>query len=63
MKYRVILKIGYYENWFEFDDVLDASKFARTVIESNVPNDDSQNKRTEVIIKVIETADTDDEVF
>lgn len=54
MIYRVILKIGYYENWFDFDDVNDAAKFAETVLEHQRANEDRKILRAEIVLKIID---------
>lgn len=62
MIYRVILKIGYYENWFDFDDITDAAKFAETVLEHQRANEDRKILRAEIVLKVIDpTKENNDE--
>lgn len=54
MIYRVILKVGYYENWFDFDTIGDAGIFAKSVLMHNVPNEDRKTELLYVTIKVID---------
>lgn len=52
MKYRVILKVNYYEAWFEFDTVEEAGEFAKTILTHQVESEDNKRKsmiRLEVI--------------
>lgn len=56
MIYRVILCIGYYENWFDFDNVSEAAKFAETVMEHQKVNNDIKERRVSVTIKVIDSS-------
>lgn len=61
MKYRVIVKIGYNEAWFDFDDMQDAGKFAEAVLVHQVPNEDTRRK-TSVSIRVMSDGEeTEDE--
>lgn len=54
MIYRVILKIGYYSNWFDFDDSDEAVNFAVCALKHNVPNEDRNNSLSEVSMMVID---------
>ena len=52
MKYRVVIKVGYNEAWFEFDTPVGACNFATTAIGQQVKNGDTCKKdhiRIEVI--------------
>lgn len=61
MKYRVNVKIGYYEAWFDFEDMADAGEFAKTVLTHQVPNEDTRRK-TSVSIRVMSDGEeTEDE--
>lgn len=40
MIYRVILKIGYYENWFDFTTGEGAIEFASSALNHHSPNED-----------------------
>lgn len=40
MIYRVILKIGYYENWFDFTTGDEAIEFASSALNHHSPNED-----------------------
>lgn len=57
MKYRVILKVGYYERWFEFDTVDSAAYFAKDLLSANVPNEDHPEIIAAVSIVVIKKED------
>lgn len=62
MIYRVILKISYYENWFDFDNVTEAAKFAETVLEHQKTSEDRKILRAEVVLKVVDpTKENNDE--
>ena len=54
MIYRVILKVMYYEKWFDFDDVKKAAEFAQTILHYEVPSEDHKVVATEVIMKAID---------
>lgn len=54
IKYRTIIKIGYYEAWYEFDDAEDAVTFAKTLLEHQVDNEDSK-KKTRITLQVVDT--------
>lgn len=63
MIYRVVLKISYYENWFDFDNVEDAGRFAETVLMHQTVSEDRKVLRSEVIMKIVDPtkANNDDE--
>lgn len=46
MIYRVVLKIGYYENWFDFKTGEDAIEFACSALKHHSPNEDRQELLT-----------------
>lgn len=52
IKYRVILKIGYDEAWFEFENAVEAINFATVALQSMVANEDT-NKKTKITIEII----------
>lgn len=54
LKYRVIVKVSYYETWFEFDDAEEACEFAKSVMLHQVPNEDTKKKPTYVTMKVVD---------
>ena len=64
IKYRVIIKVGYYATWFDFDSADQACNFATSALTHMVPNEDN-SKKTSINIQVIdldaEKADGDDE--
>ena len=53
MIYRVILKVGYYENWFDFDTIAEAGGFAKSVLVHSVPNEDRKTQPAFVTIEVV----------
>ena len=54
MIYRVIWKISYYENWFDFDNIDDAGTFAETALMRCVPNEDRKKEPMYICIHVID---------
>lgn len=54
MIYRVVLKVSYYERWFDFEDIMNAADFAQAVLYHEVPSEDHKSVATEVIIKAID---------
>lgn len=44
IKYRVILKVSYYEVWFDFDGVEQACQFTTNALAHMVSNEDSKKK-------------------
>ena len=54
MKYRVVLKVSYYERWFEFDNINKAANFAADLLRHNVESNDNC-KLTEVVMYVVNT--------
>lgn len=54
MIYRVILKIGYYENWFDFDSINEAAVFAKTILIHQTLNEDRKVLMSEVKMMVID---------
>lgn len=63
MKYRVIVKIGYHEAWFDFEDMADAGEFAKTVLTHQAPNEDTRYKTSVniLVVKDGEAAEEDEE--
>ena len=64
MKYRVILEVGYNTAWFEFDDIVDAGNFEKTLLIHQVANEDTKHKskiRLEVIDTTIEKNEEEDD--
>ena len=53
MKYRVILKVGYLDLWFDFDNVEEAIPFIKTIFHHQVENDDTKDRETSVRIEAI----------
>ena len=54
MIYRVIMKVGYYEAWYDFDDAETACSFAQLMLTHQTPNDDTR-KEKHIELKVIDT--------
>lgn len=52
MKYRVILKVGYSNAWFDFDNLNDAGEFAKVALTHSIGNDDT-HKYVDVSIKCV----------
>lgn len=53
MKYRVIIKVGYNEAWFEFDTPVEACNFATEAISKQVKNEDTR-KTNHIRIEVVD---------
>lgn len=54
MIYRVILKIGYCERYFEFEDADDAINFGKTALLSAVPGGDNPEKPVKVRMEIVD---------
>lgn len=57
MIYRVIVKLSYYENWYDFHSIEEAGRFAETVLTHAVPNEDREKNPTYVTMKVMKILD------
>lgn len=57
MIYRVIVRMSYYENWYDFGTMEDAGAFARTILTHAVPNEDMEKKPVYVTINVMKILD------
>lgn len=53
IKYRVVLKVGYQEAWFEFETAKDATKFAEVALTNMVTNEDNK-KKTHINLQVVD---------
>ena len=53
IKYRVIIKVGYYATWFDFDSANPACDFATSALTHMVPNEDN-SKKTSINIQVVD---------
>ena len=53
MIYRVILKVGYCERWFDFSDRNEAGRFAETILNHDVPDEDHPDRDAYVTIRVM----------
>ena len=63
MKYRVILKVGYNEAWFEFNEIQDAGEFAKSILMYHVDCEDTKRKssvRIDMIDTTIESEEDED---
>lgn len=61
MKYRVILKVGYNEAYFEFDDINRAAEFAGEILVHSVKSDDTDKKTSVSIIAILDEESKDGE--
>lgn len=50
--YRVIMKVGYYERWFEFNDSMEAVAFAGQALNHSVVNEDTK-ETVSVMVKLV----------
>lgn len=41
MIFRVVIKVGYYETWYEFESMGEAGAFAQTVLTHQVDSEDT----------------------
>ena len=57
MIYRVILKVGYYERWFDFNDRNEAGRFAETILNHDTPDEDHPDRDAYVTIRVMRSED------
>lgn len=60
IKYRVIIKVGYNEAWFEFDSADQACGFATNAISHMVECEDTR-KKTTITIQVVDADAKDDD--
>lgn len=60
MKYRIILKVGYYSTWFDFDDIGEAWEFAKQMLIHHVPNEDTEKIAT-VKIEIVSGGEENNE--
>ena len=58
MKFRVVIKFGYHERYFVFDDQNEAVSFATTAVKHYVPEEDG--KKIDLTIQIGENFDTED---
>ena len=52
-KYRIILRFGYYDRWFEFDNINVATQFAKDVLKYGVPNEDCPDREFSIRMDII----------
>lgn len=55
LKYRIILRVGYCEAWFEFDDPTAACDFARTALLHQTVNEDTEKRPFYLTMKIVDT--------
>ena len=55
LKYRVILKVGYCDAWFDFDKHEEACEFASTALAHQCVNEDNEKKTPYIQMRVIDT--------
>lgn len=60
IKYRVVLKVGYNEAWFEFDEMEKACVFATEALTHMIDNEDGK-RRTYINMQVVDTSQQKDE--
>lgn len=60
MKYRVRVKVGYHERWFEFNKAAEAMKFAETILDHQIESEDYQNAVLTVNVNVIKEGDNNE---
>lgn len=62
MKYRVIIKVGYCEAYFDFDTPLEAADFATIALSHHSESEDTKKKKIsmEIINTEIEEEDESD---
>lgn len=53
MIYRVMIKISYYERYFDFEEAQEAVSFAETILARSVISEDCKQKPTYVNISVM----------
>ena len=53
MKYRVVYTVGYIDIWYDFLSAEGAILFAQNLLEHNVPNDDTKERKIKVSIELI----------
>ena len=53
MIYRVVLKVGYYKAWFDFENSEEASVFMTTALVHSVESEDSR-KMAKVTLELID---------
>lgn len=61
MKYRVVLKVGYHEAWFDFDSMVAAGDFATAVLIHQTGIDDTPAKAYVKILVMLEDEEGGDE--
>lgn len=58
--YRIIVKVGYHEAFFDFDDVNEAASFASIALKHSRGSDDSK-KAYSINMKIIDKIHIDDD--
>lgn len=54
LTYRVILKVGYLERYFEFVDRISALSFAENALIHTAPSEDMQERPFKVVLEVVD---------
>ena len=62
MIYRIILKVGYYERWFDFETVNAAANFGQAILEHESPNEDHKETLTSITMQMIKKEVSEDEL-
>lgn len=53
LMYRVILKVGYHEDYFEFASEYEAIEFAKTALIHTVPCEDDPDKELKAVMEIV----------
>ena len=59
MIYRVSLKVGYSERWFDFNDRNEAGRFAETILNHDTPYEDHPKRDLYISIRVMRPDDAE----
>lgn len=54
LTYRVILKVGYLERYFEFDDKQVAMRFAENALLFSAPSEDMMERPFKVVLEIVD---------
>lgn len=54
LTYRVILKVGYLERYFEFDSRVEALCFAENALIHSTPSEDMRERPFKVVLEVVD---------
>ena len=56
MIYRIVLKVGYCEAWFDFETIEGAADFARDILAHQVASEDTK-RGTSISIEILNTVE------